>query len=244
MKAFDDECLAVAANRNELEAYVLDGQTDFAEGGKFYSFMTTQESEQFMSSIFASDDFLGDDDFDQEANVYKERLDSLSAVGSIYEKRANEWEKRPKVLETFKKLLNSCESFVSDLGKSEAYSHIPDNDEKVIELTKVVKDAAGWLDNKFNLHQKAVKAADAPFQSSEISSKYAEINLALNAVKNIPRPEPQNEEKKDEKPTTEDGKKEDTSASTETKPDETMTEEKDKTEVESKNESADVEMKQ
>merc|ERR1712196_224978 len=101
MRVFDNECLTVSENRNLLESYVLNGQNIFSETGKYYNFMKIHERDEFMNKILNADDFLCNDNFDQKAQVYAEKLSVLTSLGDLYIKRYIEWKKRPIVLEKF-----------------------------------------------------------------------------------------------------------------------------------------------
>merc|ERR1711988_1289056 len=103
------------------------------------------------------DDFLADDDFDKAASVYKEKYNSLNTTGQIFVKRATEWERRPKLLETFKKLLNSIEKFASEIEGSEEFGHIQKDNELLKELMTKLAEASTWHDEKSNQHAKTKK---------------------------------------------------------------------------------------
>jgi len=207
MAAFDAECHKVQEARNNLETYVLDSQGHFAEGGDFFEYMTPTEAENFMNSLFAMDEWLGDDMFDQKSDVYQGKLDSLKAVGDIYELRCKEWSRRAKALTMMKKTLNQVEAWLTEGSSAEEFAHIEAATKD--ELSGKVKDASAWLDERQQMSAKATKCSDPPFFANEVSDKAREIHGAFLAVRNIPKPEPKKEEEaKEDKPTDADMKTE------------------------------------
>lgn len=196
MAAFDAECERVQQARNNLETYVLDAQGHFADGGDFFEYMTPEEGENFMNSLFEMDDWLGDDEFDQKSEVYQGKLDGLRAVGDIYEVRCKEFVKRGAALTMMKKTLNSIESWIMEGSKAEDFAHI--EEATFTELSSKVKEASSWLDERQQVSANGPKTQDPPFFANEISDKAREINGAYLAVKAIPKPKPKKEEKKEE----------------------------------------------
>merc|ERR1719409_2194219 len=91
MDKYDEDCIAVSTNRNALESYVLDGQDQFSDNGKYGKFMTTDEKNSFMNNLLKMDDFLCKDNFDQRAQVYADKLSKLSSISNIYVQRYTEW---------------------------------------------------------------------------------------------------------------------------------------------------------
>jgi len=189
---FDAECHRVQETRNNLETYVLDAQEHFAEGGEFFEYMTSEEADNFMNSLFELDDWLADDDFDQTSEVYTTKLDSVKNIGDIFEVRCREFARRGVALTSMKKTLNQVQSWVLEGSKEEAFSHIEDLTKE--ELEKKVAEASAWLDERQQLSAKTLKSQDPPFMASEVTSKMREINAAFLAVKAIPKPEPKKEE--------------------------------------------------
>lgn len=196
MSAFDAECRLVQESRNHLETYVLDSQEEFADGGQYFEFMTSEESDNFMNSIFEMDDWLADDDFDKTAAVYIEKLESLKTVGDVYVVRCKEFKKRDVALTTMRKACNTITAWLDEGCKAEEFAHIGEDITK--ELAEKLSEALAWLDERQQLSSNASKNQDPPFYANEVTTKAKEINNAFIAVKNTPKPEPKKEEKKEE----------------------------------------------
>jgi len=193
---YDQSVFAVQAARNNLEKYTLEAQSDFESGGTYHDFMTGEEKENFMNLIWAEDDFLMDDDFDQTVEVYNERLANLTSVSNIIVQREEQWSKRPAALEMMKKLTGKIEMFIMEGHNAEDYAHIEDI---AIEGIKAkVKEASSWLDQAQQAHAQTGKTTNPPFLSSEVSTKMRELNTSYTQVKNIPKPKPEPKEEKAE----------------------------------------------
>lgn len=194
MEKFDNGCLETNDARNELETYVLGAQGDFEDGGKYRDFMTNKEKDNFMGQILEMDDFLCDDNFDQPAAVYREKFNTVKAIGDIFVLRQKEFEARPAALEDVKKQLTQVELWLQDGRKSEDYAHISDEDVK--ELGEKLGEALKFLDEKIRVGANLPKTDDPPFRAAEVTAKSNEIMLAYDAVRSIPKPEPPKEEEK------------------------------------------------
>jgi len=203
MADFDAECHRVQESRNNLETYVLDAQGHFADGGEFFEYMTAEESENFMNSLFAMDDWLAEDEFNQKSEVYQGKLDELKTVGDIFEIRCREFTKRGAALTMMKKTLNAVEAWVLEGSKEEEYAHIEQAMKD--ELSQKVAEATTWLDERQQISSNCSKQADPPFFAREVSDKAREINTAYLAVKNTPKPEPKKEEENKEEEVKGDG---------------------------------------
>merc|ERR1711879_11235 len=194
---FDAECLRVQAARNDLEAYVLDAQGEFAEGGSYFEYMTMDESDNFMNSIFQMDDWIAEDEFDQTAEVYNQKLESLQSIGNIYVTRCKESAARQKQLLSMRKNLNSVQSWLDEGCKAEDFAHIEAS--VLDELRGKIIEANAWLDERQQLSSSTAKNQDPPFYAEEVSIKRKELNEVFLAVRNLPKPEPKKEEKEENK---------------------------------------------
>jgi len=192
MSTFDAECLKVQAARNDLETYVLSAQEEFAEGGTYFEYMNQDEADNFMNSILEMDEWLMDDEFDQTAQVYGSKLDSLRTVGNVYQVRCDELSARETEMLKMRKSLNSIQAWLAEGCKAEQYAHI--DEPTIAELTQKVVEASKWLDERQALGAASPKNVDPPFYAVEVSTKNKEIIAAYQAVKNIPKPEPKKEE--------------------------------------------------
>merc|ERR1719263_1373393 len=75
MSQFDQDCLAQLTARNDLETYILNAQSEFSNGGIYFEFMTTEESNAFIKEIYTIDDWLNDDwEMNKVPSEYIERL--------------------------------------------------------------------------------------------------------------------------------------------------------------------------
>lgn len=191
---YDNEQFQIQSARNDLESYVLEAQDLYADGGLYFDYMTEEEAETFMNSIFEMDEYLCDDMFDKEILEYREKLQSLTVYGDTYKSRKEEWEKRPRALEMFKKLLTSVEMFLMEGHKVPDFEHII---QPVLEeLGKTCQEANLWLDERQQFHNTTSKQQDPPYQAVEVSQKISEVNSAFAKVKQTPKPPPPAEEEK------------------------------------------------
>jgi len=198
MSDYDSECLLTGEARNNLEEYVLNAQGEFADGGQFFPYMSQEEADGFMNSIFEADDYLAMDEFDKMASEYIEKLNTLKTVGDIFEIRCREWEKRPQALAQAAKSVGIAQMWLNEGRQAEEFAHI--TDENVAELATKVAEFSQWLDELQQLHAQSQQAQDPPFYVREVQTRTVETNIALQAVKNTPAPPPPEPEKTEEKP--------------------------------------------
>lgn len=195
MEKFDEECVKVLETRNNLETYVLNAQSEFVEGGKYWDYMTPQERENFMNLIMEMDNWLADDCFDQTLEVYSSQLEKVQGPGNVFETRCREFSRRTTALMSMKKILMDAEKFVAEGHKAPEYEHIEES--LTNELAEKLTEATVWLDERQQLHQTTQKDQDPPYMTDEVSNKMREFNTAFQAVKNTPKPEPKKEEEKE-----------------------------------------------
>lgn len=193
---FDAECVRILETRNNLETYVLNAQGDFAEGGKFWDYMTPQERQSFMNSIMEMDSWLAEDCFDQTFEVYNSQLEKVQPTGNVFETRFREFTRRETALVAMKKVLIDVEKWLAEGHKAPEYEHIEDSIKA--ELQEKLVESTTWLDERQQLHQTTRKDQDPPYMASEISDKMREFNGVFQAVKKTPKPEPPKEEEKKE----------------------------------------------
>jgi len=193
---FDAECVRIMETRNNLETYVLNAQGDFAQGGKFWDYMTSDEQQNFMNSIMEMDAWLAEDCFDQTFEVYNGQLEKVQPAGNVFETRSREFSRRETALIAMKKVLMDVEKWLADGCKAPEFEHIEDS--LKTELTEKFAEATSWLDERQQIHQTTQKTQDPPYMATEISDKMKEFNTAFQAVKNTPKPEPKKEEKAEE----------------------------------------------
>lgn len=194
MSAHDKDILAIQAAKNDLESYVLEAQSEFADGGTFYEFMSEEEAENFMNSIFEAEEWVGDNE-DENLATYVNKLNDLRAVGDVFEIREKEWNKRPQALTIMKKTLTSAEMWVTEcMEQPEEFEYCW---AELQELQTKIGEANVWLDERQQLSQTASKTQDPPYYATEVGDKARELNTAINAVKAIKKPEPKKEEEED-----------------------------------------------
>jgi len=214
--AYDNEQVAIQKARNDLESYVLDAQCEYAEGGKYFEYMTESEYDVFINKIFEMEEYVSDDNFDKPIAEYEAQLATLTIFGDVYRNRYVEFEKRPTALNMCKKLLTQIEMFITEAPNAPDYEHI--GEEILSGLANSCRDANMWLDERQQSHDRTAKTQNPPYLASEISSKISEMNGQYQKVKQTPKPKPPPKEK-EEKENKSEEKPETTTTTTEEKPD-------------------------
>jgi hypothetical protein len=193
METFDKNCLSQLAARNDLETYVLNAQTSFADGGIYYDYMLNNEKEEFMTQIFNVDEWLSEDvDMDKSTVEYVNKLTKIKEIGDIYKSRYDEWEKYPIMLDTFNKEFEIIQNWILVERKNLDYKHI--TDKQIEELKMKTLELEELFKNMKIQHDNLKKTQNPLYKKINILDKLDKLKSIYTKVKNIPKLEVKKDE--------------------------------------------------
>jgi len=108
-----------ADRRNDLESYIYAMRDKLS--GEFKSFSSEQEKSLLGKMLGDAEEWLYGDGFDSVKALYMSKLDELRAVGDKIESRSFEAENRKPAVESLKKQVELCKSFVANMNDSHAH---------------------------------------------------------------------------------------------------------------------------
>ncbi|KAK8372454.1 hypothetical protein O3P69_012016 [Scylla paramamosain] len=214
------------AARNNLESYILEAQDKLWQ--EQYEAASTQEQREQVRALCSQlDEWIYDEGFDQEASVYKGKLNQLSALFEPIQRRVQETQDRPEATQALKDMLNGSQVFLVR-SKEVPAEHQLFTDIELATLEELINETQKWLDEKTEL-QKSIPAHEDPkLTLSDIADKWSaldrEIKYLINkakiakvkkekeAAEEKAREEKKKEEEKKKKKTTGKKKKNETNA--------------------------------
>jgi len=188
MTHLDKLLAATAEAMNALESAVYRYRDEIST--RLSSYIAEPDKESLSSMLTKMEDWLYDEGFDAEKDVYDGKLKEITDQFKGPEERVKEAELRP---EAFKALETAIELFAKFAASAdEAYAHIAPE-----EKTKVggeVAQAQAWLaETKAKLDGLA-GTVDPPLKAAEISAKAAELDKICRPIMNTPKPTPMESE--------------------------------------------------
>merc|ERR1711976_437816 len=187
MSQFDYDCLQQLTSRNDLETYILNAQSEFPNGGIYFEFMNSEESDAFLKEIFKIDDWLNDDwEMNKALSEYREKLTKIRKVGDEYVLRYTEWQNRPILLEDYNTLIKQIQTWLKNERHSSEYKHI--TDEQVKELATHMNLESEWLALKMKEHTGLSKCTVPHFSTETISKRLEKTKSAFEKIKTISKP--------------------------------------------------------
>ena len=170
--------------RNALEEFVYGMRSSIT--GRLSKYATPETVETVTKKLDTTETWLYDEGFDQDKQVYEEKLRNLKEMVEKVEFRYNEVEKRPKAAS---ELAASIESMLAIVNSTEEqYAHLTDEERETVR-TECAK-AQSWLEAKRDEQDKLDKSADPVLTSSMIASKKLDAEMACRPVLTKPKPKP------------------------------------------------------
>uniref|UniRef100_A0AAR2JKA8 Heat shock protein 4a n=1 Tax=Pygocentrus nattereri TaxID=42514 RepID=A0AAR2JKA8_PYGNA len=134
--------------------------------------------------------------YDQQKQVYIDKLAELKKLGQPIQERAIEAEERPKAFEDLGKQIQQYMKIIEAYkAKDELYDHLEELE--VMKVEKQVNDTMAWMNSKMNLQSKQSLTVEPVVKACEIQAKTKELYSACNPTVSKPKPkvEPPQEEK-------------------------------------------------
>ncbi|CAA6671822.1 unnamed protein product [Spirodela intermedia] len=177
----DSERRRTAELKNNLEGYIYSTKEGLKppmdETSELEKVSTDRERKSFAERLEEVQEWLYMDGEDAPADEFKDRLNSLKAIGPNY---SSELSSRPVACE-------HARSYLSEIPK-ENKPWLPKS--RVDEVRSEAERLGSWLDVKESL-QKATPASVTPaFSSSEVYEKTQSLQSKVAGVNRIPKPRP------------------------------------------------------
>ncbi|KAJ6800533.1 heat shock 70 kDa protein 17 isoform X1 [Iris pallida] len=182
----DAERRRTAELKNNLEEYIYATREKLEDTEGIVKVSTEQERQSFAEKLSEVQDWLYTDGEDAAATEFKDRLDSLKAIGDPIFFRWNELTARPAACEHAKTYLRELPKIVSNWETSKPWLPKARIDEVLSEADKV----KSWLEEKEVLQKKISDFAAPIFTSEEVNEKIARLQDKVSSVNRIPKPKP------------------------------------------------------
>ncbi|KAG0495580.1 hypothetical protein HPP92_000271 [Vanilla planifolia] len=191
----DAERRRTAELKNSLEEYIYSTREKLEDDENIKKVSSEDERQAFVEKLSEAQDWLYTDGEDASANDFKERLDSLKAIGDPIFFRLNELTARPAAFESSRLYLDELQKIFTNWEKNKPW--IPKS--RVEEITSEAENLRSWLQEKKARQKETPDFSNPIVTSEEIYEKVSKLQDKVSAVNRIPKPKP-----KVEKPPKED----------------------------------------
>eukprot|EP00055_Hartaetosiga_balthica_P008360 m.30932 g.30932 ORF g.30932 m.30932 type:complete len:833 (+) comp6263_c0_seq1:41-2539(+) len=183
--------------RNALEEYIYEMRDKIAS--VYEEFTKPAENDEFRQRLTKMEDWLYEDGENESKQVYNDQLKDLKLTGDDIVSRKNEWEARPKAIESLQQAIVHYRKFLNECAAGdEKYTHLSEED--VAKVEGHVDKKEKFLASKLAEQQPLAKSDKPAFKSSELTSAEKELTSLCNPIVNKPKPkeEPPKEETSEE----------------------------------------------
>ncbi|CAA7408951.1 unnamed protein product [Spirodela intermedia] len=182
----DSERRRTAELKNNLEGYIYSTKEKMDETSELEKVSTDRERKSFAERLEEVQEWLYMDGEDAPADEFKDRLNSLKAIGDPIFFRLTELSSRPVACEHARSYLSEIPKIIRDWEENKPW--LPKS--RVDEVRSEAERLGSWLDVKESL-QKATPASVTPaFSSSEVYEKTQSLQSKVAGVNRIPKPRP------------------------------------------------------
>nr|QBS00792.1 HSP70 [Agave sisalana] len=182
----DAERRRTAELKNNLEEYIYSTREKLEDNEEIVKVSTEKERQSFAEKLSEVQEWLYTDGEDATASEFKDRLDSLKAIGDPIFFRWNELTARPAASEHARMYLGELQKTVSNWETNKPWLPKARIEEVLSEADKV----KSWLEEKES-QQKKNSDFDTPiFTSEEVYEKVYKLQDKVSSVNRIPKPKP------------------------------------------------------
>lgn len=185
---------------NSLESHVIEAQQRFEEE-EYSSCATEKELEEIKTMCSEVSDWIYEDGIDAAAEVFEEKLETLTKkTNEVY---ARHWEhnERPEALKALAGMINGSEHFLAtarnltkDPEKGDVFT-----EKEVEDLAKAIQDVIEWRDKEVEAQDNLPRNAPVKLTVKQLTDKMAfldrEVKYLVNKIKRW-RPKEKPKEKK------------------------------------------------
>ncbi|KAG0370689.1 heat shock protein 70 family [Gamsiella multidivaricata] len=199
--------------KNALEEYIYDMRSKV--DGLYKDFINPADKEKFVKDLNDAENWLYDEGDETTKSVYASKLGELQVVGKPVVERYREVEARVNAARELRESINQLMSQAT--STEEKYAHIPVEEKN--QIVEKCSKAQTWIENKLERQSMLKKYETPAISSAEIRKQRDDIVYFATPIMNKPKPKPvvvetpetPAEEKKEEKPASEEETKHDDS---------------------------------
>ena len=172
--------------KNAVEEYVYNTRDKL--NGDYERFAESSTRDDFLNQLRATEDWLYDEGFFQEKNVYVDRLKTLKAIGEPIHNRYIEAEQRPRLMEDLMKSIQRVDEAIQVYytKSSDKYAHIDQSE--IEKAKKILDEKMKWYDQTANLFGALEAHKDAKVLCKDIKQQRDTLEKDSWAILNKPKP--------------------------------------------------------
>lgn len=182
----DRERRRTAELKNSLEEYIYSTREKLEDNEEIMKISSMDELRLFGEKLSEAQDWLYTDGEDASANEFKERLDSLKAIGDPIFFRLSELTARPAAYESAQAYLGGIQKVVDNWENNKPW--LPKS--RVDEILNDADKIKSWLQEKETLQKKTSPFITPAITSEEIYNRVSELQDKISSVNRIPKPKP------------------------------------------------------
>lgn len=185
----DVERRRTAELKNSLEGYIYSTREKLEDNEEIKKISSHDELQLFREKLSEVQDWLYTDGEDASANEFKERLDSLKAIGDPIFFRLSEITALPAAFKSAQVYLDGLQKIVENWDKNKPWLPRSRVDEIITEGAKL----KSWLREKEALQKESSAFLAPAITSEDVYGKVAELQEKISRVNRIPMPKPKAE---------------------------------------------------
>lgn len=186
LKAFEESDMRIhrlAEAMNRLESYIYAARS-VLEDETIEKVSEESLRAELRKTLERDEDWIYDSAKSEGIDKVKERLRELEDVVEPIKTRAQEYEARPKAIEKMNKVLVDAVSRLEQIATKRPW--VPQA--KLTDVHKFRDEVGAWWKEKLEAQKARSDKEDPIFTKAEVSAKIKELNVAIKALENIPRP--------------------------------------------------------
>ncbi|XP_044002348.1 heat shock 70 kDa protein 4 isoform X2 [Aphidius gifuensis] len=192
--------------RNALEEYVYDLRSKINDDSELGTFITDSDKEALSRTLDETENWLYEEGEDCNRQVYQDRLNDLKSQGEPIKQKKHEHDGRTPAMNELAGALQIAKKGLEQIkvsqGKDDKYSHLTDEDIKLVN--KTIQEKSAWLDDARKVFVNTPRTQAASITLVEIQSAKQTLDSTVFPILNKPKPKvepPKEEPSKDNKNT-------------------------------------------
>lgn len=172
--------------KNAVEEYVY-AMRDKLQGD-YEKFVEESIRENFLQQLRSTEDWLYEDGYCQEKNIYVDRLTKLKAIGEPIHTRYVEAQHRTGLMQDMMKSIQRIDEAIQIYftKSSDKYAHIDQSD--IDKAKKILDEKMKWYDQTANLFNALEAHKDAKILCKDIKQQRDTLDKECWAILNKPKP--------------------------------------------------------
>lgn len=184
--------------RNALEEYVYDLRAKISDESELGTFISDADRETLSRTLDDTENWLYEEGEDCNRQVYHDRLTALKEKGEPIKQIKHEFDSRVSAVNELAGSLQiakkGLDQIKSSQGKDDKYSHLTDDDIKLVN--KTIQDKSTWLEDARKVFVNTPRTQLASITIVQIQSAKQSLDSTVLPIINKPKPkaEPPKEE--------------------------------------------------